>query len=88
MFFSLLYRSRLLCSLILFTNSLLAQAEASATNDPFTAYMKQAETALQEKFKGITTQGQIIPKLYSIKYTGIFTKLIQQAAGSLITTLN
>jgi hypothetical protein len=50
--------------------------------------MKQAEAALQQKFKGITTSGKIIPKLYSIKPTGISTKLIQQAAESLIATLN
>lgn len=65
-----------------------ASAETAVANDPFTAYIKQAEAALREEFKGITTDGQIIPKLYSIKPTGKSTKLIQQAADSLIATLN
>ncbi len=38
----------------------LAQTGCAPTIGPFTAYMKQAEAALREEFKGITTDGQIM----------------------------
>jgi hypothetical protein len=66
----------------------IAQAGANSIDDPFAAYMRQAEAALREEFKGITTDGQIIPNLYSLESTGISTKSIKQAADSFIAALN
>ena len=71
------------------THPLIAQlAQAESVDDPFRAYMKQAETAIAEEFKGITTNGQIVPNLYSIESTGISTEPIRRAADSLIVSLN
>jgi hypothetical protein len=63
-------------------------AGSASPNDPFAAYMKQAEAALAEEFKGITTSGQILPNLYSIESTGVSTEPIKKAADSLIAALS
>ncbi len=70
------------------SSAYMAQAEATSINDPFAAYMKQAEAALAEEFKGITTQGQIVPNIYSVESTGISTEPIRQAANSFIAALS
>lgn len=67
--------------------SILPVACRSGSN-PFAAYMAQADAALSQEFKGITTQGQIVPNLYSVESTGISTEPIRQAANSLIAALS
>ena len=70
------------------THPLMAQlAQASVTN-PFQAYMERAEAAIAEDFKGITTNGQIIPNLYSIERSGKSTESVRRAADSLIASLD
>ncbi|MCI0488901.1 MAG: DUF3500 domain-containing protein [Blastocatellia bacterium] len=51
-------------------------------------YMQSAEAALAEEFKGITTDGNVIPGLFSIKKTGVSTKPIKDAAEALIGSLD
>jgi hypothetical protein len=58
------------------------QVQASPTT------MAAAETALREKFKGITTDGKVVPKLFSIQKTSVSTKPIQSAAEAFIAALN
>jgi hypothetical protein len=41
-----------------------------------------------EQFKGITTEGKVVPGLFSIKRTGVSTKPIKDAAEAFIATLN
>jgi uncharacterized protein DUF3500 len=69
--------------------------QATAPQDPQTprpaaappGYMAAAESALAEKFKGITADGKVVPGLFSIKKTGVSTKPIKDAAESFITSL-
>ena len=70
------------------TSLSMTQLAQTPVDDPFKAYMERAEAALAEEFKGITTDGQIIPNLYSIEPTGKSTESIRRAADSLIASLN
>ncbi|HEX5735595.1 MAG TPA: DUF3500 domain-containing protein [Blastocatellia bacterium] len=66
-----------------------AAQEPSAPR-PLTAppgYMSAAEKAIAEKFKGITTDGSVVPGLYSIKRTSVSTKPINDAAVAFINSL-
>ena len=63
-------------------------AQADTPTDPFKAYMQKAEVAVAEEFQGITTNGQIIPSLYSIESISISTEPIRRAANSLIAALS
>ncbi|HET9529926.1 MAG TPA: hypothetical protein VFQ92_06210, partial [Blastocatellia bacterium] len=51
-------------------------------------YMAAAEAALAQPFKGITTDGNLVPGLFSIRRTGVSTKPIKDAADALIASLN
>ncbi|HSE97188.1 MAG TPA: hypothetical protein VLD57_02885, partial [Blastocatellia bacterium] len=66
-------------------------AQEPAAPRPLTAppgYMQAAQDSLAQPFKGITTDGQVVPGLYSIKKTGVSTKPIKDAADALIASLN
>ena len=52
------------------------------------AYMEAAKKALAEPFKGITTDGKIIPGLYSVGKTGVSIEPIRRAADDFIAALN
>ncbi|WP_230532032.1 DUF3500 domain-containing protein [Microvirga roseola] len=43
---------------------------------------------LAEPFKGITTNGQIIPGLFAIRSTGVSTEPVRQAAGAFLASLS
>jgi len=66
----------------------LAQADGTPADDPFAAYMRRAESALAEDFKGITTDGTVLPNLYSIEATQVSTEPIQQAATAFLAALS
>jgi hypothetical protein len=51
-------------------------------------YMAAAEASLAEEFKGITTDGKVVPRLFSIRKTGIPTRLIKEAAERFIASLS
>jgi hypothetical protein len=50
-------------------------------------YMAAAEAAIAEKFKGITTDGKVVPGLFSIRKTGVSTRPIKEAAERFISSL-
>lgn len=50
-------------------------------------YMTMAQKALAEKFKGITTDGTVVPGLFSIRKTGVSTKPVKNAAESFLASL-
>ncbi|MGH8071016.1 MAG: DUF3500 domain-containing protein [Candidatus Entotheonellia bacterium] len=54
---------------------------------PPPGYMEAAEKALAEPFKGITTDGTVVPGLFSIQKTGLSTTTIKDAAAALLTSL-
>jgi hypothetical protein len=51
-------------------------------------YMASAEASLAQKFKGITTDGNLFPGLFSIKRTGVSTRPIKDAADAFIASLD
>ena len=73
----------------------LAASQQPAGQDPTAprtqtappGYLSTAEAALAEKFKGITTDGNVIPGLFSIKRTGVSTKPVKDAAEAFINSL-
>ena len=54
---------------------------------PPPGYMEAAEKALAAPFKGITTDGTVVPGLFSIQKTGLSTTSITDAAAALLTSL-
>ena len=49
---------------------------------------KDAENrGLAEPFKGVTTDGNIVPGLFSIRSTGVSTEPVRKAAGLFLTSL-
>src|SRR5918998_5270299 len=65
-----------------------APAPATAPNDRFQRMSREAEArGLAEPFKGITTNGQIIPGLFGIRSTGVSTEPVRTATDEFIATL-
>ncbi|MBD2020407.1 hypothetical protein H6F43_09425 [Leptolyngbya sp. FACHB-36] len=62
----------------------IAQGAAPPAEDPFAAYMRQAEAAIAKPFKGITTDGKLLSDLYSIQSTEISTEPVRRAADAFI----
>jgi hypothetical protein len=61
-------------------------AQRPAAGPP--GYMASAQAALAEKFKGITTDGNVVAGLFSIRKTGVSTKPIKDAAEAFIASLS
>lgn len=51
-------------------------------------YIQNAEAALAEPFKGITTDGTLVPGLFPIRSTGVSTHPIREAAQALLAALD
>ena len=86
-------RSILLCSLLLVgiatygVKSLSQQPQGDRT-ERFQRMSKDAENrGLADPFKGITTDGKVVPGLFSVHSTGISTKPVRQAAGAFLASL-
>ena len=47
----------------------------------------RAEKALAEPFRGVTTDGKIVPALFSLQQTGISTKPLKDAADAFLVSL-
>ena len=47
----------------------------------------RAEKALAEPFRGVTTDGQVVPGLFSLQQTGISTTPVKDAADAFIASL-
>ncbi|MEM9158992.1 MAG: DUF3500 domain-containing protein, partial [Verrucomicrobiota bacterium] len=61
---------------------------AQTSNERFANRSRQAEDrGLAEPFKGVTTDGKIIPDLYKIKQTGVSTKPARLAAEAFLQAL-
>jgi hypothetical protein len=48
----------------------------------------RAESALAEPFRGITTDGRVVPDLFPLRQTGVSTRPIMEAASAFIGTLS
>jgi hypothetical protein len=47
----------------------------------------RAEKALAEPFRGVTTDGKVVPGLFSLQQTGVSTRPVQEAADAFIASL-
>ena len=48
----------------------------------------RAEAALAQPFRGVTTDGQVVPDLFPLRQTGISTRPLMQAAKAFVSLLN
>jgi hypothetical protein len=55
---------------------------------PPPGYMEAAEKALAEPFKGVTTDGTVVPGLFSLQNTGVSTQPIHDAAAAFLAALS
>ncbi len=66
----------------------LSQQPQGNRADRFQRMSKDAENrGLAEPFKGVTTDGNIVPGLFSIRSTGVSTEPVRRAAGLFLATL-
>jgi|TARA_B110000037_G_C17116038_1_gene503769 hypothetical protein len=72
-------------SILVFANSLIAQSR----DDRWRQNSNRAEAqGLAEPFKGLTTNGEVIPDLFPIEQTGVSTEPVRKAALAFLDTLN
>ena len=50
-------------------------------------HLARAERALAEPFRGVTTDGQVVPGLFSLQQTGVSTRPMKDAADAFIASL-
>ncbi len=50
-------------------------------------YVKHALEAVAQPYKGITTDGTVIPALFPIQKTGVFTQSVREAAEDFLGSL-
>jgi hypothetical protein len=65
-----------------------ARTPAPDVGERFGQMRERGERSVGEPFKGITTDGAIIPDLFPIRKTGISTEPIRRAAVGLLDVLN
>ena len=68
-----------------------AAAQAPAVPRPIPpppGYMETAEKALAEPFRGITTDGTVVPGLFAMQKTGISTQPLTEAAEAFLAALH
>ncbi|MGH9660146.1 MAG: DUF3500 domain-containing protein, partial [Bryobacteraceae bacterium] len=66
----------------------LSQQPAGDRMQRFRTMSSQAETrGLAEPFKGITTNGVVVPDLFPIRSTGVTTESARKAAGAFLASL-
>lgn len=70
---------------------LLVTAVTAATINEFRAPLKLRDvsaSARAEPFRGVTTDGKIVPGLFALAQTGVSTALVQQAAAAFLASLD
>lgn len=70
--------------------TLLATAIAVAAPDVFRAPLKLREISASlwaEPFKGVTTDGKVVPKLFALAQTGVSTAPVNKAAAAFVASL-
>jgi hypothetical protein len=64
-----------------------ARARAAELPPGLERYLQTAGASLAEPFKGITTNGHVVPGLFPIQTTGISTRILQDAALAFLAAL-
>ena len=63
-------------------------SQSGSREDRFRQMSKEAETrGLQESFKGVTTNGTVVPGLFPVRSTGVSTEPVRKAASTFLGTL-
>jgi hypothetical protein len=65
-----------------------ARLLASELTDFLKRYRSDAEASLAKPFKGITTDGRVVPGLFTIDKTGISTQPVRDAADAFLASLS
>lgn len=65
-----------------------ARVLASELTDFLKRYRSDAEASLTKPFKGITTDGRVVPGLFTIEKTGISTQPVLDAADAFLASLS
>ena len=55
--------------------------------DRVTVFREQERRALAEPYKGVTTNGQLVPGLFRIQSTGVSTRAVREAADAFLASL-
>src|SRR5713101_1942444 len=64
------------------------RALPSPLPDSLVSYIQAAEASIGEGFKGITTDGRIVPGLFPIQSTGVSTQPIKDAVDAFLASLS
>ncbi len=63
-------------------------SQTASREERFRQMSKDAETrGLQEPFKGVTTEGAVVPGLFSVRSTGVSTEPVRKAASLFLAAL-
>lgn len=77
-----------LCCVILVSSFALYRAASTQAPGRLANFREQERQALNEPFKGVTTDGRVVPELFKIKSTGVSTVPVREAAESFLNNLN
>ena len=70
------------------TRHLRAQTAPADAEERFEAMSRDAEAkGLAEPFKGVTTDGKVVPGLFPIRSTGVSTEPVRKAADAFLAAL-
>src|SRR5207245_2529931 len=80
----------LVCALLLLHSA--GRPQAPSTEDRAARFLRMSREAerrgLAEPFRGVTTNGQLLPGLFAIRSTGVSTEPVRKAAADFIATLS
>src|SRR5690349_21733694 len=68
--------------------SLLTYEIAWTQGDRMAMFRQQEAKALSQPFKGVTTNGEVVPGLFHVKSTGVTTKPVRGAAEAFLAGLS
>ncbi len=78
----------LFIGVLVYSTPSLSQQPSGERAERFQRMSKEAESrGLAEPFKGVTTNGQVIPGLFSLRSTGVSTEPVRKAAAAFLATL-
>src|SRR4051812_20899399 len=73
-------RAGIVATLGVIAVSLLTYEIAWTQGERMAMFRQQEAKALAQPFKGVTTNGQVVPGLFHVKSTGVTTKPVREAA--------
>ena len=68
--------------------SLLSYDLAWTQGDRMSMFRSQEAKSLAQPFKGLTTNGEVVPNLYRVRSTGVSTQAVREAAEAFLASLS